>query len=163
MGAYRIQHSTREVDVRHTAVFPFLMGCASLLGGLTGLALWASEMQGAGGLNYWVPPLICAGLVSGGIYLTNLPTQRRIRFVAGTDRLEISDRRLMNTHTSAVSHKGLNTLMVRRTDNDGYWYTPVIAIENGELVEIGFGCPTEESAQQIIDDIRNRMESTGTA
>jgi hypothetical protein len=60
---------------------------------------------------------------------------------------------LLNCRERRARHSGLGSLTIQQSDNDGTWYFPVIGLQGGERVELGFGCATEGEAQNVIDRI----------
>lgn len=164
MSTYRIRTLPGAVEARQMAVFPFVMGSASLVGGSLGIFLWADGPQAASGLDYWMPLLICVGAVSGGLYLALLhPTFMRVVFMTGSNQLLAADRALALGGTRTLFHDGLDTFSIQECETDGVWYTPQIRLTDGRAFKVGFGCPSALSAQSVIDQIAAAYARASTA
>lgn len=155
MGTYNFEFSSTGVVVTQRAVFPLILGCSVILGAGFGLYFWATDLQGSMGVDYWMPLLISVGLAVGGLYLVFIRSySKEFCFVADSNNLRVVDRSVLRTKTREVVHAGLATLTVKETDNDGYWYTPLLQLSDGSRMEIGFGCPSAAGAQFIVERIK---------
>ena len=161
MSEYQVSAVPDGIEVRHVAIFPLCIGGLVTFGGLLALVLWGRDLQVLNGLDFWMPLLISVGATFGGLYLIFIhPTVKRIRFSSdANETLQVLDSGLLRSHERSVRHEGLGSLSILERDNDGKWYIPVIELQGGQSLELGFGCATAVAAQNVIDRIIEMQKS----
>ncbi len=159
MGTYNFELNRTGVVVTQKAFFPLILGCSVILGAGIGLYFWATDLQILIGLDYWMPLFISVGSAFGGIYLVFIRSySKELCFILGSNNLRVVDRSMIRAKTRDLVHAGLETLTVKKTDNDGYWYTPLLKLSDGGRIEIGFGCPSFASAMFVVERIKETDE-----
>ena len=80
MTLYSLKTEGGRVVVTQWRTFLALFGTMALAGGCVGLYLLWRDALAITGTNFWVPLMICIGVIAGGIYLLSRPFRFEARF-----------------------------------------------------------------------------------
>jgi hypothetical protein len=125
----------------------------ALAGGCVGLYLLWRDALTMTGTNFWVPLLICTGVMIGGIYSISRPFRFEARFDPTNQQMTIISRGFTKTSECLYSYDDITGFSISESDNDGYWYTPMVDLKDSQRLELGFGYSAQEPAERFLEEL----------
>ena len=158
MGAYQITAGKKKLRVRHSEYFGVVLCGLMAVFLILVLCYYPTDSAQLTGIDFWAPLGILAFGIPFSLHQLFYATHTRIaEFDYDENLITLTNKSLIRTSREKCQHTGLKELGIRENHDDGYWFMPIVKLENGEYRDLGFGCPTQHQARSLIKRLKGRM------
>jgi hypothetical protein len=163
MSDYSVTTNERRITVTQTRRSLLALGAAFILGASATLYLWWRDRSFLTDTESLVLLFISAGVICGGLWSVMQPFSFLAEFDPDSEQFFARWKGLRGIPAVSYPYSQLRTITVKETDDEGTWYTPQIRLDNGDDVELGFGSPTRELAEDLTNQLLVTSKARFTA
>ena len=131
MSVYSVTRDQKGVTITQRRLSLLVFGVAFILGGSVFLYLWWRDRSTLTNVESPLVLLVCVGVMCGGVWALIQPFAYSAQFDTGSERFLATWQGLGGVSRPSHSFADLRTIAIKETDNDGYWYTPQIRLDDG--------------------------------
>ena len=153
MSVYSMTRDEKGVTITQTRLWLLAFGAAFILGSSFFLYLWWRDRSTLTGVESPLVLLVCLGVMCGGVWALIQPYSFSAQFDTVSGRFLATWQGLGGVSRPSHPFAHLRTIAVKETDNDGYWYTPQIRLDDGGVIDLGFGDSTRERAEDLVNQL----------
>lgn len=157
MAVYQLRERNNQFVVTQWSVSLALFGLMALAISVMVFYWQLRATSELSNTDFWTLLIVSVGVFVFGVYAVFQPFRFEAIFDETNHQLTVISKGFFKSKKSLYSYAEIVDFIMIKSDNDGYWYQPIIMLENKSQLKFGFGYGVEAPVREMVEKSRRLL------